>query len=122
MYSCQRRKKPITPYLSLHSWSHSRKDEELAAILDPFRQQWAFLGCRFHGHGPECHRELTGSPLNLFGRIYRDVSFSVRSPPSKLFALLSSGIRRYLMMLCFSMTAFSDDGNGMREGTNLSGQ
>lgn len=49
--------------------------------------------------------------LNLFGRIYRDVSFSVRSPPSNCLLCCLPGIRTYLMMLCFSMTGFSDGGN-----------
>lgn len=35
-----------------------------------------FFRAHFHGREPEYHRQLTGSPLNLFGCIYRDVSFS----------------------------------------------
>lgn len=103
-----------SPSLSIHSWFLQWIGRHLgfvSATMGFFRVPWPRTDRNTIASWPAL------SPLNLFGRIYRDVSFSVRSPPSNcLLCCLQAYKRRYLMMLCFSMTAFCNgDGNGTGE-------
>lgn len=93
-YSCQRWKKQITLHLS-SQLACSRERTENGSHLGPFRQQWAFLGpASMAADRNTIASWPAGSPLNLFGCIYRDVSFSAWSPPWNCFICCLDAFKR----------------------------